>query len=329
MGKICLILPYFGKLNSYFTLWLESCRYNPLLEWFVFTDDRTEYKYPDNVHVTYCSFADIQKRAWLIFGTDIQLDTPYDLCKFRVAYHKLFPEVVENCTYWGFCDCDLIFGDIYHAIQGALEQGYKKIHWRGHFTLFRNEHDICGLYSMDIPGNTTFRNCISRIDEKTCNLFDEVGINRTFDYLQIPIYKGLLIADLKVNSKNFYCNHYSPSEDFKNRHQIFEWREGKLYRWYVHDNSLFNEEFAYIHFLRRRMQNLLSDECPKRYLIIPPGKFIDYQRITIDFIKRSTRDGIYWQYYTERLRWKRLLNSIKTRMLQHTKLPDEYSYVIK
>lgn len=329
MAEICLILPYFGKFNSYFTLWLESCRYNPAIEWFIFTDDRTAYAYPNNVHIAYCSFPTIQERAKRLWGTNIKLDTPYDLCKFRVVYHKLFPEIVKDYLYWGFCDCDLIWGDIFHAIQGALEQGYKKIHWRGHFTLFRNEGGIQDLYSLEIPGNTTFRNGISRERENTCNLFDEVGINKVFDYLQIPIYKDLLIADLKVNARNFYCNHYSQAEIFKNRHQIFEWREGKLYRWFVYENQLFNEEFAYIHFLRRKMINLLSERYPNRYLIIPPGKFIDYHDISSEFVREHTKEEVYWQYYRERLKPQRMWKALKDRMFSYSMLPDEYPYVIK
>lgn len=329
MAEICLILPYFGKFNSYFTLWLESCRYNPAIEWFIFTDDRTAYAYPNNVHVAYCSFPTIQERAKRLWGTNIKLDTPYDLCKFKVVYHKLFPEIVKDYLYWGFCDCDLIWGDIFHAIQGALEQGYKKIHWRGHFTLFRNEGGIQDLYSLEIPGNTTFRNGISRERENTCNLFDEVGINKVFDYLQIPIYKDLLIADLRVDSKNFFCSHYSLSEDFKNKHQIFEWREGKLYRWYVHGKKLFHEEFAYIHFLRRKMKLCLSDKLPNRYLIVPPGNFIDYQDVTTKLVEKYTKDGIYWRYYTTRLFSLDIFESIKYRILHRSMLPDEYAHIIR
>ena len=37
-----------GNLPVYFQLWLESCRRNPSVDFLVFTDDCTEYNYPDN-----------------------------------------------------------------------------------------------------------------------------------------------------------------------------------------------------------------------------------------------------------------------------------------
>lgn len=61
MKKCVLIIPYFGKFHNYFQLFLNSCGQNPEFDWLIFTDDRRDFVYPDNVRVHYCEFRDIQE----------------------------------------------------------------------------------------------------------------------------------------------------------------------------------------------------------------------------------------------------------------------------
>lgn len=309
-NKICLILPYFGKFNNYFDLWLNSCKYNERIDWHIYTDDHTAFNYPKNVIVHYCLFSDLRKRIQSLFGSDIILAQPYDLCKYKVAYHKIFPEVVRRYDYWGFCDCDLIWGDICSAIIPALEKEFDKISWRGHFTLFKNSNEINELFQYKIPGNKTFEDCILRKNE--INLFDEVGINRVFDYLNKPIYKGLLFADLKVKPFNFICSHFSESQEFKNKNQIFEWNNGKLYRLYVYDDKIYKEEFVYVHFLRRGMANLIKKDY--NHFLIIPNKFIDYEKVGTEEIKKYSTPQFYWDYYKKRLKLPYMWNVLKYRI---------------
>lgn len=323
--EVCLILPYFGKFNSYFNLWLTSCKYNDMIDWYIFTDDKSLYPYPENVKANYCSFQDIQKKAYDLFGYDIQLDKPYDLCKFKVAYHKLFSEVTGKYKYWGFCDCDLIWGDLYSAIRPALVQKYDKISWRGHFTLFRNTAEINNLYLSEIPGNTTFKSCIAKQNNEI-NLFDECGINRIFDYFEKSVYKKLLFADLKVKCSHFVCNHFSSSEQYKNEHQIFEWNKGKLYRVYVYNSQIHKEEFIYVHFLRREMDNLIMEDTD--HFLIVPNKFLKYNDLSASQIINFSQSRIYWKYYKNRLKLSYLIKVVK-RQFTKKKTPDVYPYIIK
>ena len=36
MEKVVFIIPYFGKFNNYFQLFLNSCAYNKKFEWLIF-----------------------------------------------------------------------------------------------------------------------------------------------------------------------------------------------------------------------------------------------------------------------------------------------------
>ena len=60
--SIVYLIPYFGKLPESFQMWLLSCKMNPSIDWLLLTDDKTEYDYPDNVHVSYMSYEDIKNR---------------------------------------------------------------------------------------------------------------------------------------------------------------------------------------------------------------------------------------------------------------------------
>lgn len=329
-NDICILLPYFGKFNNYFTLWLLSCKYNSQIDWYIFTDDCTKYSYPTNVKVIYCNFSDIQHAAYKLWGKDISLDKPYNLCKFKVAYHIIFQDIIEKYKYWGFCDCDLIFGNIYSAILPAIVQKYDKISWRGHFTLFKNTLDNKDTFLQVIPNVHTFKDCISKARKKYYNLFDEVGINFIFDSCGKKVYKDLLIADLKVKSYNFVCKHFSQAEEFKNKHQIFEWNNGHLYRCYLFNGNLFKEEFAYVHFLRREMKNHIRNINTFHYLIIPPNKFIDYQDITPEKILLWTKKKFYWNYFTKRASPLYIYHLILSRLNgENKKIPDIYPFIIK
>ena len=52
MKKNCIfIIPYFGKFNNYFQLFLNSCSTNENYNWLILTDDDGKYDYPKNVEV--------------------------------------------------------------------------------------------------------------------------------------------------------------------------------------------------------------------------------------------------------------------------------------
>ncbi len=59
MKTIAYIIPYFGKLPEMFDLWLKSCALNPTIDWLLFTNDKTEHQYPNNVKVTYMTFTEL------------------------------------------------------------------------------------------------------------------------------------------------------------------------------------------------------------------------------------------------------------------------------
>ena len=61
--KCVFIIPYYGDFNNYFSLFLKSCSLNPSYDWIIFTDNKRDSSYPDNVKIINLSFAEINKIA--------------------------------------------------------------------------------------------------------------------------------------------------------------------------------------------------------------------------------------------------------------------------
>ena len=99
MKSIAFIIPYFGKFPTFFSLWLESCRNNPTIDWLLFTDCKTQYNYPENVKVNYITFAGLKCKIQRLFDFEISLQKPYKLCDYRPTYGDIFIEELIKSDY--------------------------------------------------------------------------------------------------------------------------------------------------------------------------------------------------------------------------------------
>lgn len=96
MDSILIIIPYFGKFNNYFNLFLKSVSYNETIDFLIITDDVSNYNYPRNVKVLYSSFNDILKRIKNYFKENAKCDIPYKLCDYRPFIGELYKEYSKN-----------------------------------------------------------------------------------------------------------------------------------------------------------------------------------------------------------------------------------------
>ena len=114
MNRCAFVIPYFGKFNVYFQLFLDSCKANPDFDWLIFTDDRRPFAYPQNVRVEYTTFSDIAGKFQSQLDFKISLGKPYKLCDYKLMYGTVFADYLSAYEFWGFCDVDMIFGHIVH-----------------------------------------------------------------------------------------------------------------------------------------------------------------------------------------------------------------------
>ncbi|UXC62737.1 hypothetical protein N4562_06445 [Ligilactobacillus agilis] len=250
-NKICLIIPYFGKLPKYADLFFESLRNNDNIDVLMITDATVKYELK-NLKILRMSFDALRNKIQEKFPFKISLEKPYKLCDFRPAYGYIFQEYLTEYTFWGYSDIDLVFGKTSIFLTEELLSKYDKIYQHGHFCLYRNvtwiNEEFMSNYGIDYK--KVFSSSINYI-------FDELlGIQKKFDYDRISTYKGWEFFD--VNPWKYHLTRvtsYVPSEiltnDFDFKHECFYIENGHLYREALKGDRLIKSEFLYFHFQKR------------------------------------------------------------------------------
>lgn len=170
MKKICMVVPYFGKLPQSFNFFLLSCAYNPDVDWLLLTDDDRPLPYPENVHCVVMSFDALRARFQTKFSFPLSLERPYKLRDYRPAYGFLLEEELRGYDFWGCCDVDMMFGDIGVFITEDMLSRYDQIGRMGHFSLYRNTPEINLLFTAAAGEEEPYRRIFTT--EENC-MFDE------------------------------------------------------------------------------------------------------------------------------------------------------------
>ena len=120
--KYCFIVQYYGEFPIWFPLFLKSCEHNKGIDWLFFVDhEYTEHK-PHNVKFHLQSPTEFQKLCKKKFGHEVELMCYkgrkgktlgyFKLCDYRPMYGFLFEDYLKDYDYWGWCDIDMIFGNL-------------------------------------------------------------------------------------------------------------------------------------------------------------------------------------------------------------------------
>lgn len=301
---INMIIPYFGKFPNYFHLFLKSCECNNSVNWTIITDNDENYNYPDNVQVYITSFYDLVQNIQSKFDFTISLDKPYKLCDYKPAYGYLFGEYLNGYDYWGYCDIDVIFGDLSKYLTPRV-LSYSKIFTLGHFTLIKNEKLYNELFMKEYHGEKYYKRVYSNPDSYN---FDEVfqnkiNINMIFEDNKIEIFDKVYMADIYTKSSFFRIVKNDIVEPLSS--SFFVWDEGKLYRYVKKKNEIIQEEYMYIHLQKRRMK--IKNRKNNIYKIIP-NSFCDLERKEMSDLNRNFGKIKKWELNTHyfRLRFNNL-----------------------
>lgn len=245
--KITLINCYFGKLPNYFPLWLQSCGANHKVDFLFVTDSVMDgYDVPVNVHVIHKKWEELLKIIEAKFPFKIAIDSPYKLTDFKPAYGYIFEEELSDSDYWGYCDIDLVFGDILKFIEPRIEEGYKKIYRLGHLTILENTSEMIHLF------------------EKEGGAFKYTEVFSNKEFYSFDEHAGLMSIARKQGVKEYYreemadiscrIKRMTASRQKNYDHQVFYYENGSVYRAFVDNGNIQKEEFIYIHFQKRKFQ---------------------------------------------------------------------------
>jgi len=148
--SIRMLVCYFGEWPAWFTYFLESCKYNPSVDFYLFSDCVPTGREPGNVKIIAFSLADFNALASRKLGFAIQVERLRKLCDFKPAYGLIFEEYLHGIDFWGQCDIDLVFGNIRKFVNRLLPNydviTARKEYVVGHFTLYRNAAAVNTLF---------------------------------------------------------------------------------------------------------------------------------------------------------------------------------------
>lgn len=267
--KVCLIVPYFGCFNNYFRFWLNSCGLNPEYDWLVITDAEIPDIYPTNVHFVRSSLNAVKQLFEQKLSIKICLKEAYKLCDFKQFYGFLFSDYLQGYDYWGYCDCDTIWGHFSSFITEKTIRLYDKILRTGHLSFIRNRKEInenffkYETYKISLT-NPVIYGYDESIDGYHLGFAGELQ-ESGFSFLD----KGEWIADVDFRHFPFYtvgnnCN--APS--------IFVFDNGRVYQVWRELDSIVKREKMYLHLQKRKMKVIDGTDINK--FIVCPNEIRPY-----------------------------------------------------
>jgi hypothetical protein len=231
--SLLLIAVYLGRLPVWYPAFLASCRTNETTSWLIVTDAVPPASSPPNVRHRRIGGNQLESLVAERLGRRLPLiDNPRKLCDLKPTYAILFDQDVRPFDYWGYCDLDVVWGNLHSAFAGPLSEeadvfALRRHRLAGHLSLFRNRADINQLFER----SPAF---IPALETSNVTMFDEVAMTELVADLALEGY-------LRVSWPSFVLG-----EEFRRvlKRQVsgWVWRAGRLI------DPRFGREIAYLHF---------------------------------------------------------------------------------
>ena len=293
-----------GRLPQWFQLWLNSCARNQLTDWLLFTDDRTNYNYPDNVKVHYLSFDELRQLIQRQFDFPIKLSNSYKLCDFKPCFGEVFQEYLEGYEYWGHCDTDQIWGNLDKWLVEVDSETHLRIsHW-GHCCLYRNLPEVNALYRTQLKELFSYRDVFS--NEGHIPFDEECGMNiisreKGMKEFVLPFFD----IQPAIQSYGFVSTYASEPFFDKSVNGILIKleRDGLFVYGLGEKENVFRREIAYVHIQKRKMKVQIDVRNADEYLIVP-NRFVPNRELDVKTIKHLTPSVALSILKRQKLLWK-------------------------
>lgn len=268
LNKIAIICPYFGTFPNNIELTFRSMAKNNWIDWLIFTDNENYVGVYDNIFIISYTFANMQELVMSKIGTTLLY--PYKICDYKPTFGFLFEEYLKEYDFWGYCDLDVIFGNLKIVLSDNNLNQYDKILDQGHLSIYRNikEINMAFMGSASVPVN--YKRILNSI---AIEVFDETydanhrGINGILEDMGFSVYLNRgLYADLNKLRKNFYplC---LPEFNF----YYLKYDHGNLYVKKLNQES-FSYEVAYAHYQQKKNLPIYCNDY-NCYCSVPKGFF--------------------------------------------------------
>lgn len=151
MRKILFIIPWFGKWPWYISYFIHSAKFNPTIDFVLLSDQALTIELPSNIRFVYYTIEAFREAATKALGFSVNIITGYKLCDFKPAYGSIFAEFIKEYDFWGYCDIDVIWGNIRSFMTDEILTEYDVISARhdyltGCFALYKNNKYMRELF---------------------------------------------------------------------------------------------------------------------------------------------------------------------------------------
>ena len=280
MKRIRLIIPYFGRLPKFFPYFLLTAKRNQKIDFLIYTDqkvDQFDILNAKNIEFVTLSFDELREKVQSKFDFKISLKTPYKLCDYKVAYGLIFEEELKGYDYWGFCDTDVLLGDIYQFLEehSFFENDYARYGLLGHLQIFKNSREVNRVF---MSGQGSYY----RFDEAD-------GIQKIFEKNNFKQLQDKFFDDIDIS--HFSFREYGENEP---KRYYFWSEENGLESINLIDSDIVVKRPLYAHFQKRVIK------CPEFKLVdsfyVIPNQLVIGEKISKEELLEVTRNKFYWAY---------------------------------
>ena len=150
-NSIVVLITFFGNKPWYFEYFVHSCKYNPSIDFIIFTDLRIETSLSKNIKIISNDLKQLQKICSNKLRFKVSMNYPYKLCDYKPAYGLIFENYIKRYDFWAQSDLDNIFGNLRAFFSDDLLNNVDFVSARhdystGCFTLFRNNKLMNNLF---------------------------------------------------------------------------------------------------------------------------------------------------------------------------------------
>ena len=150
-SKLAVVIPWFGPWPVWIDFFVESCRWNRSIRWFLLSDQAPPENRASNVTHERIAFTDY--RGLLSKALEIPLDQlqPYKLCDLRPALPFVHSAMLRDFDFIATGDLDVIYGDIRSFYDDRLLAAHDLLSSHrnrvsGHFTVMRNDERMVSAF---------------------------------------------------------------------------------------------------------------------------------------------------------------------------------------
>ncbi len=276
MKRILIICCWFGPYPNYFGVWSKSVGCNSTIDFLIVGDNPLPSNSPSNLLFLPLSLEKLQSliRERLACKEAVLMH-PYKCCDYKPMYGTIFADELTGYDFWGHCDLDLVFGNLRDFLTEERFANYDKLYSQGHLSVYRNTPEVNERWRLPFAKFDVMQVITSPMNFA----FDEWdGIYNIYMRQGFPFWREVEFCNPAPFTRRFRFRQrtnakYERSPSNYN-HQCFYWEKGKVHRAFI--NALKEvqiEDYAYMHFFKRRFPNPLADVLDKQtsFFCTPSG----------------------------------------------------------